>query len=87
MYQRYVSKKKRIRSIKYMITRANGIWFLQRAFPKILSLQRSIFVRAMTETGALKDDDRKKYDSAYLQLKTKIQRRTDPKRAGPESVG
>ena len=65
----------------YMIARENGMWFLQRESPKILSLQRSIFVWAMTETGALKDDDRKKYDSTYLQPKTKIQREMDARRA------
>ena len=86
-YQRYVSKKKRIRSMIYMIARANGMWFLQRASPKSLSLQRSMFVRAMTATGALKDDDKKKYDSTYLQLKTKIQRRIDARRALPGSAG
>ena len=87
MYQRYVSKKKRIRSIRYMIARANGMWFLQRASPKILSLQRSMFVRAMTETGALKDEDKKKYDSTYLQPNTKTQRRMDARRAAPGSAG
>ena len=87
MYQRYVSKKKRIRSIKYMIDRVSGMWFLQRAAPKILSLQRSMFVRAMTETGALKDDDKKKYDSTYLQPKTKIQRTMDAKRAALGRAG
>ena len=70
-----------------MIVRVNGMWFLQRVSPKILSLQRSMFVRAMTETGALKDEDKKKYDSAYLHPNTKIQRRMDAKRAGPGSAG
>jgi hypothetical protein len=70
-----------------MIAREMGMWFLQRALPKILSVQRSMFVRAMTETGALKDDDKKKYDSAYLHPNTKIQSRIDAKRAGPESAG
>ena len=71
----------------YMIARENGMWFLQRASPKILSLQRSIFVWAITETGALKDDDKKKYDSTYLQPKTKTQRVMDARRAVVGSVG
>lgn len=87
MYQRYVSKKNNTRSMIYMIVSAKGMWFRHRAFPKILSLQFSMFVRAMTETGLLKEDVKKKYDSAYLHPKINSHRQMDAARALPGNVG
>ena len=39
MYQRYVSRKNRMRSMTYMMASVKGTWLLQRAVPKYLSLQ------------------------------------------------
>ncbi len=80
-YHRYVSRKNRMRSMTYMIASANGTWLLHRAAPKYLSLQFKTFVRAMTATGLLKFDVKKKYDSVNLQPKISSQSESDAMRA------
>lgn len=44
-------------------------------------------VRAMTETGLLKEEDKKKYDSAYLHPKINNHRQMEAARALPGKVG
>lgn len=81
MYQRYVSRKNRIKSITYMMASVIGTWFVQSAVPKNRSLQPWTFVRTMTAIGLPKEVVRKKYDSANLQPKMRSHKQTDAMRA------
>jgi hypothetical protein len=60
MYQRYVSRKKRMRSMTYIIARVKATWFEQRLLPNNRSLQPWTVMRAITAIGLLKEDVRKK---------------------------
>ena len=81
IHQRNVSRKKRTRSMMYMIVSVNAAWFLQRWSPKYLSLQFWIFIPTMTRIGSRKPWVRKKYDSVNLQPKTRNQSNSDAARA------
>jgi len=81
MYHKYVSKKKRIRSMTYIIVSVNGTWLEHNELPKIRSEQPCTLVRAITAIGLLKDEVKKKYDSVNLQPKTKTQSMIDAVRA------
>ena len=61
----------------YMIVSVNGTWLEHNALPKMRSEQPCTLVRAITAIGLLNDEVRKKYDSANLQPKTRIQSMID----------
>jgi hypothetical protein len=81
MYQRYVSRKNMMRSITYMIASVNSTWREQSTVPKNGSWQLTTRFRAMTATGLLNEEVRKKYDSTNLQPKTSVQSPIDATRA------
>ena len=70
-----------------MIVSVNAAWFLQRTFPKYLSLQFWIFIPTVTWIVVLNESVRKKYDSVYLRPKMSTQTRIDVSRAVWERPG
>jgi len=81
MYHKYVSKKKRTRSMTYITVSVKGTWLEHKWLPNMRSEHPCTLVLAITAIGLLKDVVKKKYDSVNLQLKTRTQSIIDATRA------
>jgi hypothetical protein len=86
-YQRNVSRKKSVRSMRYMMVSAKAAWLVQSPWPRYLSWQFWTFIPTMTLMGSRKERVRKKYDSVNLHPNTSIQRRNDAARGPLPSAG